>query len=117
MTPIEKNPQDDYPIIMHPVAVEVSRDPNNTRAIILGGSGMGEAIEANRHKGVRAAVYYGGNVDVIKASREHNNSNVLSLGARFVSIEDALNAVDLWLTTPFSGNPRHIRRIQELDSI
>ncbi|MBI5126614.1 MAG: RpiB/LacA/LacB family sugar-phosphate isomerase [Candidatus Taylorbacteria bacterium] len=117
MSPTVTSPTDDYPIIMHPVAIEVARDPENIKAIIIGGSGTGEAIEANRHRGVRAAIYYGGNPEIVKLSREHNNANVLSLGARFLSKEDAVSAVSLWLATPFSGDERHVRRIKEIDTL
>ena len=65
----------------------------------------------NRYGGVRAAVYYGGNKDIIKLSREHNNANVLSLGARFLSEDEAVRAVQLWLTTDFREEERHKRRI------
>ena len=74
---------DDYPDFSRPVAEAVARDPES-RGIILGGSGQGEAICGNRVKGVRAALYYGGPFDIAVLSREHNNANILSLGARFV---------------------------------
>ena len=75
--------EDDYPDFIRPVAEAVSKDPENVRGIIFGGSGQGEAMCANRIKGVRAAVYYGGTVHIVELSREHNNANVLSLGAGF----------------------------------
>ncbi|HEU0080412.1 MAG TPA: RpiB/LacA/LacB family sugar-phosphate isomerase [Candidatus Paceibacterota bacterium] len=107
-------PDDDYPDYVSLAAREISRDPSAARAIVIGGSGQGEAICANKFYGVRAAVYYGGNTDTVKLSREHNDANVLSLGARFLSPRDALNAVNLWLATPFSGDERHKRRNQKL---
>jgi ribose 5-phosphate isomerase B len=72
-------------------------------------------MAANRITGVRAAVYYGGEPEIITRSREHNDANVLSLGARFVGVRDARDAVRLWLTTDFSREPRHIRRHAALD--
>lgn len=109
------NLEDDYPDFIRPVAEAVAADPENTRGIVLGGSGQGEAMVASRYKGVRAAVYYGGEREIIKLSREHNNANILSLGARFISAEEAKEAVKLWLDTPFSGEARHIRRIEKID--
>src|SRR3990167_6509476 len=75
-------PEDDYPDFVLPVARAVAADPEN-RGIIIGGSGEGEAICANRVKGARAAVFYGGNFEIIELSRKHNDANILSLGARF----------------------------------
>lgn len=111
----EYDEQDDYPDFMHLAAEAVSEDPKKRRAIILGGSGQGEAIVANRYKGVRAAVYTGGDMEVAKLSREHNDANVLSLGARFVTEYETKNVVRLWLDTPFSGDERHKRRIKKID--
>ena len=104
---------DDYPDFILPLAKKVSHDPNSI-GIIMGGSGQGEAMAANRFKGVRAAVYYDGPVDIIKLSRIHNNANVLSFGARFISNEKAAEAVKLWLNEPFEGG-RHQARIDKLD--
>jgi ribose 5-phosphate isomerase B len=109
--------EDDYPDFISLVAKEVSHQPGLVKGIVIGGSGQGEAICANKFYGVRAALYYGGNMDIVKLSREHNDANVLSLGARFVSTGDALRAVELWLSTPFSGDERHKRRIQKLFTI
>ena len=106
--------QDDYPDFISLAAKLVSLDPDNTKAIILGGSGQGEAMVANRFPNVRAAVYYGGNNEIIKLSREHNDANVFSLGTRFVSGEEAKEAVKLWLNTAFSGEERHVRRIKKI---
>jgi ribose 5-phosphate isomerase B len=88
-----------------------------SRAIIFGKSGQGEAIMANRFLGVRAALYYGGNLEIIKLSREHNDANVLSLAGGFVSFEEAKEAVKLWSETPFSGDSRHQYRIEKIDEI
>ena len=105
---------DDYPDFISLAAKHIAAHPDD-RAIILGGSGEGEAMAANRFKGVRATVYYGGNEDIIKLSREHNDANVLSLGARFLAGDDAMHAVELWLNTAFSEDERHARRIAKLD--
>jgi len=111
------NEADDYPDFVKPVAEAVSKDPNS-KGIVLGGSGQGEAICANRFKNVRAFEYYApsrGEVNIIEDSRSHNNSNIISLGARFLSEDEAKEAVKLWLETPFSGDERHVRRISKID--
>ena len=110
------DPNDDYPIYIRPVADVVSVT-TNARGIIIGGSGQGEAMCANRFKGVRATVYYGGTVDNVIISRQHNDSNILSLGARFIDNEQAQKAVSIWLETEFSGVEKHKRRIAELDNL
>ena len=110
------DPLDDYPDFVRMVAKQVSSDPE-LRGIIFGASGQGEAMTANRYQHVRAAVYYGGNQELIKLSREHNNANVLSIGAKFVTIEEMKEAVKLWLETSFSGDDRHIRRIMKIDNL
>lgn len=117
MGPKEYKADDDYPDYVSLVAKEVAREPSGSKGIVIGATGQGEAICANKFYGVRAAVYYGGNMDIIKLSRDHNDANVLSLGARFVSTTEALNAVNIWLTTPFSGDERHKRRILKLYNI
>lgn len=104
--------KDDYPDFIAEAAEAVSKNPED-KAIILGGSGEGEAMVANRFKNVRATVYYGGDDKIITLSREHNNANVLSLGARFLTEREALHAVKLWLATSFSADPRHVRRINK----
>jgi ribose 5-phosphate isomerase B len=119
------DPLDDYPDFIVPVALQVARDPENVRGIILGGSGQGEAMCANRFHGVRAVVFNGQYQpkdgrevpNEIKISREHNNSNILSLGARFLNEQEAKDAVKLWLDTPFSNEPRHIHRIKMIDEL
>jgi ribose 5-phosphate isomerase B len=108
---------DDYPDFIVSVARAISEDPEHARAIILGGSGQGEAMVANRFRGVRAAVYYGGNEKIITLSREHNDANVLALGARFLTEEEVKRAVKLWLDTAFTGEERHVRRIQKINEL
>ncbi len=115
--PKEYNPEDDYPDFVSLVAKEISHNPSGARGIVIGGSGQGEAMCANKFYGIRAAAYYGGNMDVVRLSREHNDANVLSLGARFLSHADALNAVTVWLTTNFSGEEKHKRRNQKLYNV
>ena len=104
---------DDYPDFIFPCAHAVA-DDTESRGIILGGSGQGEAMAANRVKGVRAAVYYNGPNEIVKLSREHNNANVLSLGARFMDEGEILSVIKSWLNEPFAGG-RHQRRIDKLD--
>ncbi len=119
----EYNQKDDYPDFIIPVAREVSKDPDNAKGIILGATGEGEAMAANRFPNVRATVYYGkapGKTDneeseIIKKSRQDNNANILSLGAKYLSEKEMLEAVRLWLSIPFSGEERHIRRLREID--
>ena len=105
---------DDYPDFIIPAARKVANE-TNSRGIIMGGSGQGEAIAANRIKGVRAAVYYDGPIDIVKLSRSHNNANILSFGTRFISHEKAVNVLDIWLNEPFEGG-RHEKRIDKLDN-
>ena len=114
MGPHTLDAQDDYPDFIMPLARRVAEE--KCIGIIAGGSGQGEAMAANRIKGVRAAVYYGGSLDIIKLMREHNDANILSLGARFMESGDAENALRTFLDTPFSGDERHVRRIAKLDA-
>ena len=120
------DPDDDYPDFMTPLASRVAGEAGS-RGIMLGGSGQGEAMCANRVPGIRAAVFYGlrqvtesleieggqsqDGYDAVRLPRRHNDANVLSIGARFVSEEEAQDAVRIFLDTPFSGAPRHMRRI------
>lgn len=109
---------DDYPTYMAAAALKVAEDITGaTKAVIFGGSGQGEAIVANRFPGVRAAVWYGGDQDILKKSREHNDANVLSIGARYMEQDAACDAVQVWLETAFSGDERHQRRIEQIDAI
>lgn len=120
----EHNEEDDYTDFVSIAARKVSEDSVNRMAIVLGGSGQGEAIVANRFPHVRAVVFNGQYVSAdesrdipneIVLSREHNDANVLSLGARFLSEQEAKDAVRLWLATPFSNDERHIRRIAKIE--
>jgi ribose 5-phosphate isomerase B len=127
----EYDSQDDYPFIIASAADPLSNDIANgreSRAILIGGSGQGEAMVANRFLHVRASVYYGpaqamqtdagGNqIDMITSVREHNDSNALSLGARFIGAEEAKVIVRKWLGTRFSHDERHERRIAEMDTL
>jgi ribose 5-phosphate isomerase B len=101
----------DYPKYIRPVALAVAAGECE-RGIVLGGSGNGEAIVANRVKGVRCALCW--NVESARLGRMHNDANVISIGGRMVSREDAVAIVDTWLTTAFEGG-RHVRRIEMID--
>lgn len=113
----EHDPEDDYPDFIAPAASAVSIDPENSRAIIFGGSGQGEAMLANRFPNVRAAVFYGHEGEIATLSREHNNANILSIGARFVSSEEAVRIALAWLSVGFSNAERHVRRIEKIENI
>jgi len=102
----------DYPVYIAPVASAVSRGEFE-RGVILGGSGNGEAIVANRFKGIRAAVCW--NAESARLGRQHNNANIISLGQRMMSEDTALELIRIWLETAFEGG-RHERRIQLIDS-
>jgi ribose 5-phosphate isomerase B len=102
----------DYPAFIRPVAEAVARGEFE-RGIVLGGSGNGEAIVANRVRGVRCTLCW--NTETARLAREHNDANVLSLGERMLSERDALAIVDVWLSTPFAGG-RHARRIAQIDA-
>ncbi len=123
------DPSDDYPEIIAGAARKLSADAvqeRNSRAVVIGASGQGEAMVANRFKGVRCALYYGKpgreqtdlsgrQLSMLASTREHNDANALSLGARFLSIEEAREALKEWLERPFSGEERHQRRIRKID--
>ena len=113
--PNREAPNDDYPDFIRPVAEHVAREEGAV-GVVFGGSGEGEAIAANRVSGVRAVVWYGKNDRIITLSREHNDANILAIGARFVDTEEVKRAIILWLETPFSHEPRHQRRIDKIDN-
>ncbi len=120
---------DDYPDFMFPAARAVASGECE-RGVILGGSGQGEAMAANRIAGVRCALFYGPAVakmavdaeghmsddpyEIIRLSRTHNDANILSLSGRFLTLDEMKQALRIWLETPFSGAQRHTRRIDKL---
>jgi ribose 5-phosphate isomerase B len=101
----------DYPLFIRPVAEAVARREFD-RGIVLGGSGNGEAIVANRMKGIRCALCW--NVETARLARQHNDANMISIGERMVPLQTALDIVQVWLATEFEGG-RHERRIQQID--
>jgi len=110
---LEYDSLDDYPDFIIPAAQHIAE--HNLIGIIFGGSGQGEAMAANRVKGIRAAVFYNGPSEIVELSRMHNNSNILSIGARFLSNQEAESVIELWLSTDFEEG-RHEKRINKLDS-
>lgn len=122
--PKEYDAADDYPDFIFPAAKAVASGECKV-GIIMGMSGQGEAMAANRIKGVRCGLYYGDSVAqdteeknmILKLNREHNDANMLSLGARFLSQAEIEKAVDIWLVTDFSGEERHERRVAKLDEV
>lgn len=106
-----ENPDDDYPDFAHPLAQKISRG-DAKRGILLCGSGIGVDIVANRYPHVRAALAWA--PKIAELSRQHNDSNVLVIPARFVSTEEAVDMVKRWLSTPFEGG-RHSRRVEKID--
>ena len=110
---LEYDGLDDYPDFILPAAKYISE--HKLIGIIFGGSGQGEAMAANRIKGIRAAVFYNGPDEIVELSRLHNNSNILSIGARFVSNQEVEKVIELWLSTDFEEG-RHEKRINKLDS-
>ena len=129
----EFNKNDDYPDFIAKAAQAVSEDSDNSVGIIFGGSGQGEAMTANKFRRVRAAVFYGSVVparaaditgressdpyEMLRLTREHNNANILSIGTRFLSDEEILKVIKLWLETPFTNEERHVRRIEKIKKI
>jgi ribose 5-phosphate isomerase B len=126
MGPFTYNQDDDYPDYLTPLAKRIAESPE-MRAVVIGGSGQGEAMCVNRVSGVRSCVFYGpmrvtssldiegdrseDGYDIVRLPRLHNDANILSLGARFLSEEEANEAVRIFLETPFSGTTRHTRRL------
>ena len=110
---LEYDGLDDYPDFILPAAKYISE--HKLIGIIFGGSGQGEAMAANRINGIRAAVFYNGPDEIVELSRLHNNANILSIGARFVSSQEVEKVIELWLSTDFEEG-RHEKRINKLDS-
>ena len=108
------DPLDDYPEFCIPAALATAKDPGSF-GIVLGGSGNGEQMAANKVKGVRAALVW--SVEIAKLARQHNDANVISLGGRMHDEKLCLELVDTFLTTPFSNDERHIRRIGDRKSV
>jgi len=111
--PHKYDSKDDYPDFVIPMARAVVK--NKVRGIIMAGSGQGEIIAANRVKGARATLFYGGNTNILKLSRAHNDSNILSLGARFLNEKQVHKSIEVWLKAPFSNATRHKRRLMKND--
>lgn len=129
----EFNKDDDYPDFIGKVSKNVSNDPENSRGIIIGGSGQAESMLANKFNNVRCALFYSPAIpvltidaigtqsndpyEIIKLTRKHNNANILSLGARFLKQEEAISAIKIWLETSFGNEERHIRRINKIKEL
>lgn len=103
----------DYPLFIGPAAAAVAAGECE-RGIVLGGSGNGEAMAANRHRGVRCALCW--NVETARLAREHNDANMISFGQRLLALDLVLEMVDTWLETPFEGG-RHVARLEQLDRV
>jgi ribose 5-phosphate isomerase B len=106
--PVEYDGDDDYPPYVIRAAEAVAAEPGSP-GIVIGGSGNGEAMAANKVRGIRAALAWNG--ETAKLARAHNDANVVSLGARMHSVGDATQLIEIFLGTPFSEDPRHARRI------
>lgn len=110
-------PLDDFPDYIQLAAKAVSAAPDLSLAIIFGGSGEGEAMVANRFPRVRATVYYGGNPDIVSLSRAHNDANILSIGARFVSLEETKEVISQWLAEEVLSDEKYQRRNKKIETI
>lgn len=129
--PLELESGDDYPDYVIPLAKKVAEattllpslerrgGDEEVRGIVVAGSGQGEIIAMNRIKGARAALLCPGSqmVPLIQASRDHNDSNIFSIGARFCTLEEAKKGITVWLETPFSNDERHVRRLKKIDDL
>ena len=129
----EYDKNDDYPDFISKAAEAVSNDPENSRGVIFGGSGQGEAMLANKYKGIRCALFYTPSLpteavniegrksedpfEILKLTREHNRANMLSIGVRFLKDKDALKAIKLWLETPDPVDEKHKRRVEKIKKL
>ncbi len=111
--PFAYDPEDDYPVYVLRAAEAVAADPESL-GVVLGGSGNGEQIAANKVRGIRAALCY--NDELASLARQHNNAQVISIGARMNTVDQAKSMVKTFLETPFSTEPRHARRIALLSA-
>lgn len=130
---VQFDKNDDYPDFISKAAEQVSKDPDNAKGLIFGGSGQGEAMVANKYPGVRCAVFYTPSVppyaidlngkeskdpfEMIRLTRIHNNANILSLSGRFLKVTEAIQAVKIFLETKFPGEERHVVRIEKIQKI
>lgn len=112
--PYQYEHEDDYPDYVSKVAQEISDDPE-AMGVVIGKNGQGEAIVANRFPGVRCMVFYGGSKHMITLAREHDNANMISFGADFLTTDEAKQALELFLHTKFTEEERHIRRIDKIE--
>ena len=109
--PYEYDALDDYPDFCIPAAQAVAKDPTSL-GVVIGGSGNGEQISANKVKGIRAVLAW--SIETAKLGKEHNNANVVSIGGRMHSIDQCKEIIDAFIATPFSNDERHIRRINKI---
>ena len=113
------NPDDDYPDFASRVAEKISENPDSekVRGLILGATGQGEAIVANKYNGVRASVYYGEPEEIVALARDHSDANIMSIGVLFMEEDAMRDMIKLWLEKPFSGTERHKRRLLKIKEI
>ena len=112
--PFKLDKKDDYPDYVVPMAKKVSKDKGSF-GFSFAGSGEGEAIAMNKVKGIRAVVYYGKNLNIVKFSRKHNNANILSFGAWFAKEHECKRAISIFLKTEFDEGSRHERRLKKIE--
>lgn len=113
----EYNKSDDFPDFMHVVGYNVSKYPETSVGIVLGGSGIGESVLLNRYSQVRSGILFGTEIEMVKSGREHDNINAVAIGVRFTKIEDVIKGVMLFIETPFLPESRFTRRIGKIENI